>query len=199
MSNPLADPARRALRETGPDAGHGLMLPWFEPEITPPVHAAGVRRDGLDARDARANVRAVIEGQMMAMAMHSRWMNVAIDTISATGGAAANREILQVMADVFGATVYQLEVEGSAALGAALRAFHADSLADGTEMPWSEVVAGFVEPIVESRVEPDATRHAMYQDLLKVYAACEAHALGRGPDPSSLMASFRERFANATQ
>ena len=111
----------------------------------------------------------------------------------------ANRAILQVMADVFGATVYQLEVEGSAALGAALRAFHADSLADGTEMPWSEVVAGFVEPIVESRVEPDATRHAMYQDLLKVYAACEAHALGRGPDPSSLMASFRERFANATQ
>ena len=51
-----------------------------------------------------------------------------IDTIYATGGAAANRDILQVMADVFDADVYQLEIGNSAALGAALRAFHADAV-----------------------------------------------------------------------
>ena len=49
-------------------------------------------------------------------------MRVEVDTIHATGGASANREILQVMADVFDADVYQFEVGNSACLGAALRA-----------------------------------------------------------------------------
>jgi xylulokinase len=57
--------------------------------------------------------------------LHSRWMAPRVDTIHATGGAAVNRDILQVMADVFGANVYQLRVDNSAALGAALRAAHA--------------------------------------------------------------------------
>ena len=89
---------------------------------------ADARRAPVRARSGRrrGNVRAVVEAQMMAMALHSRWMGVEVDTIHATGGAAANRAILQVMADVFGADVYQLEVGNSAALGAALRAAHAD-------------------------------------------------------------------------
>ena len=68
---------------------------------------------------------------MMSLALHSRWMGVKISTIYATGGASANRDVLQVMADVFDAEVLQLETGNSAALGAALRAFHADRLADG--------------------------------------------------------------------
>ena len=90
-----------------------MMLPWFEPEITPPVDRPGVHRYGLAADDAPGNVRAVVEAQQMAMALHSRWMGVPIDTIHATGGAAANRQILQVMADVFGAEVYRSEVANS--------------------------------------------------------------------------------------
>jgi xylulokinase len=125
------------------------------------------------------------------MALHSRWMGVTVDTIYATGGAAANRAVLQVMADVFGADVYQLEVSNSAALGAALRAFHGDALADGRDVPWDEVVEGFVEPVRDSRVVHDAERHAMYMRLIDAYAACERHALGRGPDPTPLLAAFR--------
>ena len=55
-----------------------------------------------------------------------------IDTIHATGGAAVNRQILQVMADVFGAEVYRFRGANSAALGAALRAWHADALDEGS-------------------------------------------------------------------
>ena len=113
-------------------------------------------------------------------------MHVHVDTIYATGGASANRAILQVMADVFGAEVYQLEVGNSAALGAALRACHADALADGREMSWDEVIEGFVTPVPSSRVSPDPERHAVYRELMKVYAAYEAHALGRGPAPEGL-------------
>jgi xylulokinase len=182
-----------ALADTPPGNRGRILLPWYEPEITPFVATAGAHRYGLDAGDGPAHVRAVVEAQMMSIALHSRWMGVTVDTIHATGGASANRAILQVMADVFGADVYQLEVGNSAALGAAVRAFHAEALADGREISWDEAIAGFVEPLDSSRVQPDPARHAMYQELMKVYAACESHALGRGPDPGGLIAAFRSR------
>ena len=181
----------QALEQTPAGNRGRILLPWFEPEITPSVLEAGERRYGLDPVDGPANVRAVIEAQMLSLALHSRWMQVSVDTIYATGGAATNEAILQVMADVFGADVFQLEVGNSAALGAALRAFHADQLADGRDMSWDDVIAGFVEPLEDSRVRPDASRHELYGRLIEAYAACEAHALGRGPDPEPLLAAAR--------
>jgi hypothetical protein len=38
-------------------------------------------------------------------------------------------------------------------------------------------------PVPTTRIQPDPARHALYRELMPVYAACEAHALGRGPDP----------------
>ena len=178
------------LRRTPPGNGGRIMLPWFEPEITPTVLAPGARRYGLDPGDADGNVRAVVEGQQLAMALHSRWMNVKVDSIHATGGAAANRDILQVMADVFGAAVYQLQVGNSAALGAALQAFHGAIVSDSGRMSWEEVVKDFVEPLADSKLSPDPARQAIYDDLINLYAACEAHALGKGPEPSERLTAF---------
>jgi xylulokinase len=186
------------LRDTPAGNFGRILLPWFDAEITPFVERGGVRRYGLDEGDREGHVRGVVEAQMMAMALHSRWMGVAVDRIAATGGASANREILQVMADVFGAEVYRLETGNSAALGAALRAYHADSRAAGGEIPWEDVIAGFVAPVDATRVVPDPRRHEIYRALLDVYAACEAHARGRGPDPAPLMDRFRERPAPAS-
>jgi xylulokinase len=175
----------RALDTTAPSVQ--IMLPWFEPEITPAVPIAGVHRYGAGHRGPDADVRALVDGQMMAMALHSKWMGVKIDTIHATGGAAANRSILQTMANVFGATVCQLEVGQSAALGAALRAAHGDLAASDSPADWEDVVRGFAEPVAQTRLAPDARRHEFYRKLIRVYAACEAHALGRGPDPGPLL------------
>ncbi len=101
----------QALESTPAGNNGALMLPWFESEITPHVSAAGVRRFDLDEQDAAANVRAVVEAQMMAMANHSAAMtHHGVDRIVATGGASTNRAILQVMADVFGADVYPLRI-----------------------------------------------------------------------------------------
>jgi xylulokinase len=153
-------------------------LPWFDPEITPPVLRPGARRFGLAPDDAAGNVRAVVEAQMIAMARHSQWMGVDVRAIHATGGASANRDILRVMADVFGADVYQFEVGNSACLGAALRARHADVQADGRVMPWEDVVRDVAAPIASSRIQPDRAHHATYQELMRVHAAREAEALG---------------------
>ena len=167
-----------ALRSTPAGNNGGLMLPWFEPEITPPVRRTGVRRFNLDDADASANVRAVIEAQMMAMRRHSPWRDVPPARSHATGGASANREILQVMADVFAADVHQMAGGNSACLGAALRAFHADRLAAGHEIDWDEIVAGFTVPVPGSRIAPIQEHVPIYLELMKRYEGHEAEALG---------------------
>jgi len=176
----------------GAPAGNGgaIMLPWFDAEITPTVLEPGVRRYGLDPHDAAANVRAVVEAQMLSLANHSEWMGVTVSRIHATGGASQNPAILQVMADVFGADVCVVGGGNSAALGAALRAYHADERSRGREMPWPDVVAGFTEPWPASTVHPIPAHVAVYREMRKVYAACEAHALGKGPDPQPVVVAF---------
>jgi xylulokinase len=166
-----------ALAATPPGNAGRVLVPWFDPEITPPVLAPGIRRYGLDPTDGPGHVRGVVEGQMLSMALHSQWMAVTIDVIHATGGAATNREILQVMADVFGADVYQFAVSNSACLGAALRARHAHERADGRDVAWTDLVRGVAEPIAASRLRPDPSRHAIYRDLMRAYAHHEADAL----------------------
>lgn len=172
------DDFSRALESTPAGNGGRILLPWFEPEITPAVRQAAVHRYGLAEDDVAGNVRGVVEAQQMALALHSRWMSVAIDTIHATGGASVNDQILQVMADVFGANVYRSAVANSAALGAALRAWHADAAAEGRPLSWEAVTAGLARPVPESRIVPDARRHAAYQELISLYEAYEARALG---------------------
>jgi xylulokinase len=151
----------RALETTPPGNGGALMLPWFVPEITPEVAMPGVRRQGLGEGDGAAHVRAVVEAQMTALSLHSRWMGVTVDVIHATGGAAANRQILQVMADVFGAEVRRVEVGNAAALGAALRALHADRLDDGDRIAWDGVITGLDQPPPDV-VRPNRALHGMY-------------------------------------
>lgn len=185
----------QALESRSPGNRGAVLVPWFEPEITPFVSTPGIRRYALDADDLAANIRAVVEAQQLTMALHSRWMDVRVSTIHATGGAAANRAILQVMADVFNAEVYQLEVANSAALGAALRAAHGDLNAEGHHMEWDDIVRDFAEPIASSRMRPDAETHGIYRRLLPIYAACEAHALGEGPDPTPLIERFQRETA----
>ena len=154
-----------------------ILLPWFDPEITPLVLVPGVRRFGLAPDDGPGHVRGVIEAQMLSMALHSRWMQCEVQTIHATGGASTNRDILRVMADVFGAEVCHFEVTNSACLGAALRARHADLAADGTPLPWEQIVNNVVESLITGRLAPRPTHHARYRELMRSYAECEARVL----------------------
>ena len=179
----------QALASTPPGNGGHMMLPWFAPEITPPIAAPSIHRYG-PAGGGGSDVRAVVEAQMMSMAFHTRWMTDRIDVIHATGGAAVNREILQVMADVFGARVLRLTVGNSAALGAALRAAHGHRRTCEPRTEWADVLAGVAEPLAESRVDPDPDRQAMYREMIPLYALCEAHARGRAGDPQELIEQF---------
>ena len=147
----------RVLRSAPPGNRDGLVLPWFEPEITPIVGRPGWRHREIDTRDPAAVIRGVVEGQLLSMARHSRWMGVEIDEIRATGGGSANRDLLQVMADVFNARVERFDVTNSAALGAALRAMRAH-----TGAAWEDVLPGFVEPIAGGTVQPNPAAADVY-------------------------------------
>jgi xylulokinase len=178
------------LRTTAPGNAGAVMLPWFEPEITPAVREPGVRRYGFAPHDARASVRGVIEAQMLSLQRHSRWMNVRVGAIVAAGGASVNREILQILADVFDADACRLATANAACLGAALRAYHADARAAGAPIRWDEVVAGFADRDSE-RIRPVAGNVRAYRDVAPLHAACEAHALGAGADPAPLIEAYR--------
>jgi sugar (pentulose or hexulose) kinase len=112
----------------------------------------------------------------MAMRIHSAWFAPSTDTIRVTGGAAANREILQVMADVFDAAVVRIAPRNAASLGAALRAYHADRLADGQPVAWEDAVAGFTAPDEALRVTPNAASAAVYAKVLPEYQAFQSFA-----------------------
>ena len=126
---------------------------------------------------------------MMTMALHSQWMGVEVDTVHATGGAAANRgDPAGHGRRVPGADVYQFEVGNSAALGAALRA--AESRCRGARPRDSPGKRWCARPPRADRSQPNrapdrrAGGHLPRPDR-HLHAACEAHALGRGPAPAT--------------
>jgi xylulokinase len=170
-----------ALEATPAGSGGALMLPWLEAEITPPVAHPGIRRFAYDGRDPAQDVRAVVEGQMIAMANHSAPLVHDLKGIVATGGASVNRAMLQVMADVFGAPVDCLAVANSACLGAALRALHVDRVMSDEPLSWHSVVKGFTDPRAGERVKPVAEHVELYRAVRVRYAELEALHKDRAP------------------
>jgi xylulokinase len=167
----------RQLALTKPGNDGGIMLPWFEPEIVPRVHRAGLHRFDLEEKDVAANCRAIFEAQAMSMRLHSEWMKIAPRQIFATGGGANDRALLQIIANVLNCRVQRIEVSKSAALGAALQAAHGYLCEMEKPPSWKKLVAGFSDPIPGSEIRPDRKAVAIYNRLIRKYAACERSAL----------------------
>ena len=97
---------------------HGTFsgLYFDHPEIVPDGVQGDFRFNRNDEAASRfasneTEVRAVVEGQMMAKRIHAERMGFVInpDTrILVTGGASVNTVILQIIADVFNAKIYSL-------------------------------------------------------------------------------------------
>ncbi|CAM2105171.1 unnamed protein product [Caretta caretta] len=93
--------------------------------------------------------------------------------ILATGGASYNKEILQVLSDVFSAPVYTIDTANSACLGCAYRAIH--GLVAETSVSLVDVVKLAPEPRLV--VTPTTGADQLYQPLLKRYAELEQKIL----------------------
>ena len=153
---------RDAFAATRGSAGKNLMLPFFGPEITPRHDFTGPVLQGSAEFESGENpalqVRALLEGQFMNMRLHQQWMDVKIDRIRLTGGAAKNDGIAQLVADVFQAPVERLDVINSAALGAAIIA----AAAAGEEFQALQDV--FCKASADSSLQPDRSLADVYED-----------------------------------
>ncbi len=90
-------------------------------------------------------------------------LGVDVSEFVATGGGARSDAWLQIKADIFGVPFVRPEVTEASTLGAALLA----GLATGVLASPGEAAGRFVRP--DRTFEPDASRHAIYQDRLADY------------------------------
>lgn len=188
----------RVLREAPPGNRGRILLPYFLPEVTPRVLQPQVLRfGGLEAGDAAGSLRAVVEAQAMAMYLHSEWTGLRPRSLLATAGGSENLGLLEVIAQVFGAEVRTLQVKESAALGAAVRAAHAELNRNDSRVGWREIWEQVASTGTSRVVRPSTEATRVYQGpqgLIQAYAACERFALGKGPHPEKAIQAFREAF-----
>ena len=154
-----------ALRATAPGNGGRLMLPWFSPESVPRVVRAGARRS-YDSATPAEEIRALCEGQALAMRLHSRWIGAGFARLGVTGGGSKSDGFLRILADVFQTPVERLESTETVALGAAMRAW-AHLAGEGL----GALAARLCRPA--ARVEPDPAAAGVYADALARYEAFE--------------------------
>lgn len=166
-----------ALAARQPGNRGALTLPWFRPEIVPRVATAGAIRLGHDGSDAAADCRAVVEGQFTSLRLRAHQAGIRPAALRATGGAAQNPALLQLLADVFQCPVRRSTVVNTAALGAAVRALHAIAPVGGAAR-WRALAAAAVDPLLGPVVEPRRELAAVYDGLAERYRAAERAALG---------------------
>ncbi len=170
-----------ALERTVPGNGGHIGFFFKDPEITPPVLTPGIHRFGPDAKRMTAfpadhEVRAVVEGQMLSMRLHSSHVGIRPCSVLATGGASVNQGILKIMADVFGCAVHTANQPNSAAFGAAYRALHGWTCSTRKRfIPFAEVMRD--APPFAAAITPDPENHALYSRMLPLYEEREKSVL----------------------
>ena len=166
-----------ALAET--PVGNAGRIGFYvdEPEITPPIQKTGTRRfdendQPVGAFASDVDIRAVVEGQFLAMRLHGGHIGLEPAGILATGGASANLAIIRVVSDVFGVPVFVGDQPDSAALGAAYRALHGWACRSaGRFVPFADVLTG--APGFKKAADPDPVAHEVYAGMLDRYRVLE--------------------------
>lgn len=117
------------LLESTPRGNFGNIGFYYDFKETYPVISGDFRYNKFDSEVARfskeVEVRACIEGQFLRLRVHAEKLGFSIGQetrVLATGGASANKAIIQVLADVFNAPVILQQKADSANMGSALMA-----------------------------------------------------------------------------
>ena len=137
-----------------------MMLPFYEPEITPAIDTGGPVFSSDGEHSADQVVRAVMEGQFLNMRAHSDWLGIDPTRIFITGGASENDGIAQMIANVFGVPVDRLDVPGSATIGAGMRAAH------GMGESLTDLESKFSQPKEGRTISPEEGAKEIYDDLI---------------------------------
>lgn len=197
-----------AIKHT-PLGNHGLMkFTYKESEITPTTHSTGTFRfnandepvksfenavPGVDSK--HLDVRALVESQFLSMRVHARRLGLTEPKrIVASGGASVNRDLLQVLADVFNCEV-QVQVvrdtstgrdmsamNNTAALGAAFRAIWASESIAKSDIASNEPTKGAsisAEVVLITAAMPQPTAQQVYGNMLDRFARLEKQVVAQ--------------------
>lgn len=127
------------------------------------------KNEKVDSFTPEIEVRAILEGQMVARRVYSEMRGMKITPqmrLIATGGASQNQAVQQVLADVFNCSVYTTEIKDTAALGGCYRAIQAI-----TQKPFEEVVKNHPEPVCVAKPSPGCVE--VYDKMCERYKMLE--------------------------
>ncbi|XP_015120128.1 xylulose kinase [Diachasma alloeum] len=168
------------LLDSTPRGNFGNMAIYLDTrEIFPPL-IGDYRFNKADEKISRysskeVEVRALVEGQFIARRASAEDFGFVIGPncrIIATGGASANKAVLQVLSDVFNSPVYTSEMKNSAVLGGAYQAKHA---LQGRESSFERITSSIPEPTLLCRPYSDA--ESIYKPMLERYRKIVAQLL----------------------
>ncbi|MFP8409899.1 xylulokinase [Serratia marcescens] len=166
------------LAQASPGAGGVEMLPFFNGERVPPLPHARASLHNLDSDNfTRANLcLAVVESATYGLRYGIelfRRQGIEAREIRLTGGGARSAAWRQIVADVMGCPVVCLKAKETAALGGAIQAMWATTLADdplrNAGALLSELCQRFVALDEATRARPHAGRRAQYETLYQRY------------------------------
>ncbi|MFX1379694.1 MAG: xylulokinase [Promethearchaeota archaeon] len=184
------DEFSKILNNTPPGNNGKIMIPYFFPEIVPKVLKPKVYRFGFDENDIEGNIRGIIEAQFLSMKLHSKWITEKPEEVYATGGASVNRNILQILANIFNTKVRMFDFTDSAALGAAFRA--AKSYFDSKDeiKNWDEIVGKFINLQESIVIEPDNKCKELYDDMVELFEKYEDFVVRNRENPELARLDF---------
>ncbi|KAI8645942.1 hypothetical protein BD408DRAFT_480214 [Parasitella parasitica] len=126
-----------------------------------------------DFSDKAVNVKAIVESQFMSMKIRlGRMGGDNVKRILASGGAAANLHILQVLSNIFGLPVYRQKGMNGASLGGALLAKFALQ-----NKPFGEMMAEYSSTGLDLICEPDLAKHKDYLSHVVQFTDLERSAV----------------------
>ncbi|RCH97416.1 hypothetical protein CU098_000458, partial [Rhizopus stolonifer] len=126
--------------------------------------------------EKQANVKAIVESQFMSMKIRMRRMGGDhIKRILASGGAASNRAILQLLSDIFGLPVYRQKGMNGASLGGALLAKFALQ-----SKSFEDMMAEFPSVGLDLICEPNLSQTKKYTDYVNQFIELENLVVEQG-------------------
>ncbi|XP_070961014.1 xylulose kinase isoform X2 [Oncorhynchus clarkii lewisi] len=169
-----------SVLRTTPIGNNGNIGIYFDAmEITPSavgVHRFDKENTKVAGFSAQGEIRALVEGQFLAKRVHAEKLGYKIipgTRVLATGGASSNKDILQVLSDVFDAPVYTIDVANSACLGCGYRALQ--GLVAESGVSFAEAVRK--APEAQLAVTPTPGADKVFAPLLRRYAELEERVL----------------------
>lgn len=172
-----------SLLDTTPRGNFGNIGTYFDlKEILPPVvgdFKFNKNNDRVAKFSQEVEVRAVVEGQFLAKRVHAQRLGFGFGgRVLATGGASKNPGIVQVLADVFGASVYTLGAASAnaACLGAAYLALYGSRKKEDAALEFADVVSGSGSFTLVAQPNKDA--ESVYGNMAERYRSLEQKIIG---------------------